>query len=289
MALYKQKEDIVMTIEEMKKRINELGYTYEHVSQLSGVPKSTIQKIFSGVTESPRYDTLRALEAALLKKSSPYAGITAEPMVLNVAMPYKDVPENDYGIPGKKQGEYTLEDYLALPEERRVELIDGVFYDMASPTGYHQFLTGEIHSALLMQAKAQHSPCRPFISPLDVQIDKDERTVVQPDVFGTCDPSGFQNGRYYGAPDLIIEVLSPSSRRKDIIIKGAKYANAGVKEYWIIDLKYKKVIVHVFAEEDVTRIYNIWDDIPVHISKGAFHVDMKDIYEDLVAYFPELA
>lgn len=280
-----------MTIDEMKARIKEAGYTYKHVSELSGVPLSTIQKVFSSATSSPRYETLRALEAALMPSSKKYsyADIPAqEAPVVKEAVTYKAAPENDYGIPGKKQGEFTLEDYLALPAERRVELIDGVFYDMAAPTGYHQFLAGEIYRTLMNQAKEQGSPCRPFISPLDVQIDKDDSTVVQPDVFGTCDPTGFMNGRYFGAPDLIIEVISPSSRRKDIIIKGAKYATAGVKEYWMIDLQKKQVIVYVFTQEDLIKIYSITDDIPVTISNGRFHVDFSEIYEDLTGYFPEL-
>lgn len=280
-----------MTIDEMKARIKEAGYTYKHVSELSGVPLSTIQKVFSSATSSPRYETLRALESALMppQKKFSYTDIPAQDVpVVNDAVTYKSGPDNDYGIPGKKQGEFTLEDYLALPEERRVELIDGVFYDMAAPTGYHQFLAGEIHFSLLNQSKKQKSPCRPFISPLDVQIDKDDRTVVQPDVFGTCDPTGFMNGRYYGAPDFIVEVISPSSRRKDMIIKGAKYATAGVKEYWMIDLQRKQVIVYVYTQEDLIKIYSITDDIPVTISNGKFHVDFSEIYDDLINYFSEL-
>ncbi len=276
-----------MTVSEMKKRIKEAGYSYQHVADISGVPRSTIQKIFSGATATPRYETLRALESALLPRGTYQVSEPDVPMV-NEAVQYKAFPDNDYGIPGKRQGEFTLDDYLALPEERRVELIDGVFYDMASPTGYHQFLAGEIHAALLAQAKAQKSPCRPFISPLDVQLDRDEHTVVQPDVFGTCDPTGFMNGRYFGAPDFIVEVLSPSSRRKDVFIKGEKYAAAGVKEYWIIDLQKKNIIVNVYSEDDILHVYRITDDIPVAITNGKFHVDFSEIYRDLVDYFPEL-
>jgi len=280
-----------MTVDEMKKRIKEAGYTYGHVAELSGVPLSTVQKVFSGTTSNPRYETLHALEAALMPagKGNLYLDIPSpEPSVVNEAVVYKTVPDNDYGIPGKKQGEFTLEDYLALPEERRAELIDGVFYDMAAPTGYHQFLAGEIHSTLLNQSKARKSPCRPFISPLDVQIDKDDKPVVQPDVFGTCDPTGFRNGRYFGAPDFIVEVLSPSSRRKDMFIKGAKYAEAGVKEYWIVDLKKKQILVFVYFQDDDAHMYNITDDIPVAITGGKFHVDFSEIYQELIDYFPEL-
>ena len=276
-----------MRIEKIKQQAKDLGLSYKKLSEISGVPLSTIQKVLSGATASPRYETIRALEEALFRLSPlPETGYDSpDALVSEAAASYgaqKKSPSE------KKPGEYTLEDYLALPEERRVELIDGVFYDMAAPTGYHQFLAGEIYHTLLSQAKSQQTDCRPFISPLDVQLDCDDKTIVQPDVFGTCDSSRFRDGRYYGAPDLILEVLSPSTRKKDIVIKGAKYANAGVKEYWIIDLKEKRIMVSVFEEDIIHRIYGMEDTIPVHISDGAFQVNFGEIYHDLVNYFPEL-
>ncbi len=276
-----------MRIERLKQRTKDLGLSYKKLSELSKVPLSTIQKIMSGATASPRYETIRALEEAVFsvsplpEKSYDTAGTIISEAAASYGTSQSDPIE-------KKPGEYTLEDYLALPEERRVELIDGVFYDMAAPTGYHQFLVGEIYHTLLSQAKSRQTDCRPFVSPLDVQLDCDDKTIVQPDVFGTCDSSRFKDGRYYGAPDLIIEVLSPSTRKKDIVIKGAKYAEAGVKEYWIIDLKEKRIMVSVFDEDIIHRIYGISDTIPVHISEGRFQVDFGEIYHDLVNYFPEL-
>lgn len=278
-----------MTIKELKQKTKELGLSYRRLSDISGVPISTIQKIFSGATPSPRYETLQALEQALfpfhhLSENEAHPG-SAD---LTVAEPRPGLTVSPEQSIQKKQGEYTLEDYLALPDDRRVELIDGFFYDMATPTGYHQFLAGEIFHSLRSQTNAMQSHCRPFISPLDVQLDCDDRTVVQPDVIGTCDSSRFQDGRYFGAPPLVIEVLSPSTRRKDIYIKGAKYANAGVREYWIIDLKEKRVMVNVFEEDIAMRIYGISDVIPVHISDGKVQVDFGEIYADLIDYFPEL-
>lgn len=276
-----------MRIERLKQRAKDLGLSYKKLSELSKVPLSTIQKIMSGATASPRYETILALEEAVFsvsplpEKSYDTAGTIISEAAASYGTSQSDPIE-------KKPGEYTLEDYLALPEERRVELIDGVFYDMATPTGYHQFLVGEIYHTLLSQAKSRQTDCRPFVSPLDVQLDCDDKTIVQPDVFGTCDSSRFKDGRYYGAPDLIIEVLSPSTRKKDIVIKGAKYAEAGVKEYWIIDLKEKRIMVSVFDEDIIHRIYGISDTIPVHISEGRFQVDFGEIYHDLVNYFPEL-
>ena len=114
-----------MTVTEMRAKKKEMGYTNEQIAELSGVPLGTVQKIFAGLTESPRYDTLKALEAVFQE---------------NVNM----VSESVKAYRVKKQGEYTLEDYYALPDERRVELIDGVVYDMSSPTSVHQILAAEI-------------------------------------------------------------------------------------------------------------------------------------------------
>ena len=114
-----------MTVSEMRKRKKELGYTNEKVSELSGVPLGTVQKIFAGVTDSPRYDTLQALEKVFVKE-------------------WNMLRESVTAYQVKRQGEYTLEDYYALPDERRVELIDGVIYDMSSPTSTHQMLATEI-------------------------------------------------------------------------------------------------------------------------------------------------
>ena len=115
-----------MTIEEMKKRKRELGYTYEQISKMSNVPLGTVQKIFAGVTESPRYDTIAALSQIF--QNDTVSCVQEAQSIYNV----------------KRQGAYTLEDYYALPEEQRVELIDGVIYDMSAPTSVHQLLGTEI-------------------------------------------------------------------------------------------------------------------------------------------------
>ena len=118
-----------MTLEEMKAKKKELGYSYEHIADYSGVPLSTVQKVFSGATQSPRYDTLRAIERVL---SDPHPMAVKEAAI-------------EYGRPiQKRQGEYTVTDYYGWPEEDRIELIDGVIYDLSAPDIKHQELVGEI-------------------------------------------------------------------------------------------------------------------------------------------------
>ena len=108
-----------MTIQEMRERKKELGYSYGQIADLSGLPVGTVQKVLGGITASPRYETLLALEKVLNPKKP--SGVS------DVAYKYQ----------AKSQGQYTVEDYYQFPEERRAELIDGWIYDMSAPTSAH--------------------------------------------------------------------------------------------------------------------------------------------------------
>lgn len=248
-----------MTIAEMKQRKEELGYTYQMISEKSGVPLSTVQKIFSGATDAPRYDTLTALEKVLGKPV--------------------EVREPAAFYQTKKQGEYTLKDYNALPEERRAELIDGVIYDMAAPTSAHQLIVGLLYAKLLSHVMEKKGTCLPMISPLDVQLDCDDRTMVQPDVVIVCDRNKVIMRCVYGAPDFVVEVLSRSSVERDAVIKPIKYLKAGVREYWLIDAAQKKVIVYDFESGQYPAIYGFDAKIPVSIWEGECEIDFNEVYE----------
>lgn len=250
-----------MTVAEMKRRKEELGYTYQMIAEKSGVPLSTVQKIFSGATDVPRYETLIALERVFKEWSG----------VREAAMMY----------PAKKQGDYTVEDYYKIPEEYRVELIDGVIYDMAAPTSVHQLIAGLIYAKLLMHVLGKKGECLPMISPLDVQLDCDNKTMIQPDVVIVCDRDKVIERCVYGAPDFIIEVLSTSSVKRDSVIKLNKYLNAGVREYWMIDPKQKRVLVYDFESGQYPAIYGFDAKIPVAIWNGECEIDFAEVYEHI--------
>ena len=260
-----------MTIEEMKKRKKELGFTNQMIADKCGVPLSTVQKIFSGATKTPRHKTLKDLEALLSPQESGYIYPEAK------AEKALYVEESRPAYNARKQ--YTIEDYFALPDDQRVELIDGVFYDMTAQTTVHQSICGFIHNRFLDHILKNKGPCYPFISPVDVQLDCDDKTMVQPDVLIVCDRDKCKKGRIYGAPDLIAEVLSPATRRKDISLKLYKYMNAGVREYWIIDPKSKKVLQYDLEHDEFPVIYTFGDKVPVLIWHGACEVDFKELYE----------
>ncbi|MDO4617337.1 MAG: Uma2 family endonuclease [Lachnospiraceae bacterium] len=256
-----------MTIEEMKKKKQELGYSNERLARLSGVPEATIQKIFSGTTKSPRYETIHALERALSDSTGKTAAVregTADYLIDN----------------NKKQGEYTIEDYRSLPDDQRAELIDGVIYLMTAPATLHQLIAGEVHYQIKAFIKQKGGKCLPFIAPVDVQLDRDERTMLQPDVLICCDADLVAPENIFGAPDFVLEVISPGTKRKDFTIKLSKYQNAGVREYWIVD-PYKKMIFVYFFESETCcpGLYPIDAAVPVNIYNGELMIDLTDVLD----------
>ena len=123
----------------------------------------------------------------------------------------------------KKQGEYTIEDYRKLPEDERAELIDGTIYDMAAPLSVHQLLASKIYSSLAGYIEKNQDACIPMFAPVDVQLDQDDKTMVQPDLMIVCDRKKLTRQGVFGAPDFIIEILSESTRKKDSYLKLMKY------------------------------------------------------------------
>jgi Uma2 family endonuclease len=135
-------------------------------------------------------------------------------------------------IPNIQSQRYTVADYLTWPDEERWELIDGVAYDMSpAPTIKHQNIAGRLYSRL--EQKLRGKSCQPFIAPVDVVLS--ERDVVLPDVTVVCDPGKITEKYIQGAPDLVVEVLSPFTATKDLREKKALYERAGVSEYLLID------------------------------------------------------
>jgi Uma2 family endonuclease len=134
---------------------------------------------------------------------------------------------------------HTYADYLQWPEEARYELIDGQAFAMApAPTRRHQEVVGELFRQIANAL--EDSPCRPYIAPFDVRLPRaDERdeeidTVVQPDLSVICAKDRLDERGCRGAPDWIIEVLSPATAGHDQIVKRAIYERAGVREYWLV-------------------------------------------------------
>ena len=182
-------------------------------------------------------------------------------------------------------GDRTLEDYLALPEGTRVEMIDGVFYDMASASFGHQGISGESRGVFSSYIKKNHGQCKTY-QDVDVQLFGDDRTVVRPDVFVVCDRDKITPNRLVGAPDLIVEVVSPGNWKMDVYLKKKQYMEAGVREYWLVFPKDQKVQVYRYEESCIPETvepkeYTFADKVPVGIWDGRCEVDFVEVYAEV--------
>ena len=269
-----------MTVEDMKNKKKELGLSNQIISTKSGIPVNTLQRIFSGKTGSPRRDTLLAIEKAFLsimKSDHP-------------SQPASSVKEAEAAYRVKRQGEFTVEDYYAIPDERRVELIDGVIYDMAAPSSIHQAILGELHLQFRACADAHGEGCDVYFAPCDVRLDNDNKTMLQPDLFVLCHEYDHQSHCINGAPDLTLEILSHSTRSRDSLLKLYKYSNAGVKEFWIVDPESREVYVYDFAKSGFEPdVYSFESRIPIHLSGDTCSVDFAKISKRIAPFYPQIS
>ena len=172
----------------------------------------------------------------------------------------------------------TLEQYEALPENRRVEIFDGVIYDMASPSQIHQSLSMELSNTLYNYVKNKKGSCQVFSAPFDVMLSDNPLTIVQPDIMVICDKNKLDGKRCNGAPDFIIEIVSPANPSDDYIRKLYYYKNAGVREYWIADPRRKTVTVNYFEENNLNVQYSFDSTIRVNICDDLY-ISFSDIAE----------
>lgn len=142
----------------------------------------------------------------------------------------------------------TIADIDALPEGTRAELCDGRIFFNTAPTIAHQNIVSFLHGTIWNYIRSKGGKCRVFPSPFDVQLDADDIcNLVQPDITVVCDRDKLSDGkRCIGAPDWVIEVVSPSTKAQDYLIKLNKYQDAGVREYWIVDPIKKRVAMYNF-------------------------------------------
>ncbi|MCI8646508.1 MAG: Uma2 family endonuclease [Firmicutes bacterium] len=165
--------------------------------------------------------------------------------------------------------EYTVDDIYALPEGERAELIDGDMYMMSPPGRMHQRLVSEFDTLIRTHIKAHHGECEVYPAPFAVFLNADDKTYVEPDLSIICDKDKLDDRGCNGAPDWVIEIVSPSSLRMDCLVKLRKYQDAGVREYWIVNPEKETVLAYFFEDEkEDFGQYSFEEDIPVRIYDG---------------------
>ena len=168
----------------------------------------------------------------------------------------------------------TLEQYEALPEEKRAEVFDGILYDMASPSQIHQSISMQLSTVINNYILRKKGPCSIFSAPFDVKLSDSPLIIVQPDIMVVCDKNKLDEKRCNGAPDFIIEIVSPANPSDDYIRKLYYYKNYEVREYWIVDPRRKVITVNYFENNIVSVQYpfdsvikvNIFDDLLINFS-----------------------
>ena len=186
----------------------------------------------------------------------------------------------------RTSGEWvTYEEFLELVEnsEQRFELIDGVVYYMVSPTYKHQMVVGELLAVFRTWFKGK--PCAALTSPFDVTLVKsaDNICVVQPDIVVLCDKENIDDqGRYKGVPTLVVEVLSPGTRGKDLLKKLNLYHECGIREYWIVDPEQETITIYAFEGEETVehRVYTPAQETAASLIFEGLAVSMKDAFSD---------
>jgi len=160
---------------------------------------------------------------------------------------------------------YTIDDIYALPEGTRAELIDGQIYYQAAPSRNHQDVLNYINNTIYNHIQANNGKCKVYPAPFAVFLNEDDTIYLEPDITVVCDQDKLDDVGCKGAPDWIVEVVSPSSKPMDYYTKLFKYRNAGVREYWIVDPGKEIISAHFFEAIDGPYIFSFKDKVKVNI------------------------
>jgi Uma2 family endonuclease len=180
----------------------------------------------------------------------------------------------------KEEEPFTYADILEMDEKTRAEIIDGELFMMAPPTTDQQIISRELSGQLWEFLRGK--PCKVYAAPFGVRLfpraDFSDDTFLEPDIVVICDPAKITKAGCEGAPDMVVEILSPSNTRHEMLLKFRKYLAAGVKEYWIVDGDEKSVEIHLFDQgRCLTSVAGDDDEVPVSILPGCT-IKLRDLW-----------
>lgn len=181
-------------------------------------------------------------------------------------------------MPLSKKQIYTESDYYALPEEVRAELIDGQFYYQAAPSYQHQKILGNLYAAIHTYIRTKDGPCEVLPAPFAVKLrEGGKTTIVEPDISVICDQDKLTHKGCCGAPDWIIEIVSPGNSNHDYLRKLNLYSNNGVREYWIVNPMEEDLLVYRFEERNLkVKQYTFLDKVKANIYDDLW-IDFQEI------------
>lgn len=285
----------MLSVPEMETLRKELGLRYSVISEKTGLPASTLQKVLSGKTRSPRAEVLTKLREYFadlgcewgpsVKKGRSGHSFFREQLIPRetpVAYYGTEMPEEMPVVyeewPHEKRTDhlYTTEEFEAFSEDFRVELIDGELYDMSPLLRVHQSIQMVLSAAFYNFIQTNHGNCEVYPAGLGVWLDEDDHTVLMPDITVCCDPDRLTEKGMDGAPDLVVEILSPSNWKKDSILKYKKYVGAGVREYWMVDPGRRTIQVFRKDRGTCCEFYTFDDPVPVGIWEEQLCIRLAD-------------
>lgn len=170
----------------------------------------------------------------------------------------------------------TADDYWSLPDGVYAELIDGELRDLASPSRKHQEIVAELTYAIKAHIVAHGGPCKVYQAPFVVNLFVDDSTFVKPDLSAVCDRAKLSDRGCEGAPDFVVEVVSPGNPGMDYVTKLNLYKEAGVREYWICDPERERAHVYRFEGDSVPSIYPFASPVPCGVFPG-FEMDFAAV------------
>jgi len=183
---------------------------------------------------------------------------------------------------------YSYAHYLNWLFEERLELIKGKIYKMSpAPSRYHQKVFGKIFVAIAKFLEG--NSCEVYAAPFDVRFpskskdDKDIYTVLQPDVCVICDKSKLDDRGCLGAPDLVVEILSPGNNKKELLDKYRIYEEFGVKEYWVVSQSNQNILIYSLSTEGKyvsSKMFTLSEEVSSSVLPG-FVLKLDDVFEDL--------
>lgn len=309
MALVDKQAENILNLKNRKKA---LKLTTADLALLCEIPVGTLSKIMTGETKNPSYLTIEKIETVLahqemLKRLEAYRqemftyfeshpeidyDQTAFEILYRKKYDLNNAPIG-YAVPKSETPVYHVGNLALHPEQMRpdprsiagdidpadrfAELIDGTIYHNQMPGSTHQLLVDSlaftIRSFLLQNDKS----CLVNSSGMNVFLDEDEFTMVIPDLFILCDRAKLTDSGVCGAPDLVMEVTSPGTRRMDYGKKCWKYLASGVQEYWIIDLEKEQVTVYLVGQPTLASLYTFQDQIPVRLYDNELSLCIQDL------------